>query len=467
MITRSREHLNGDGLPTAEMLRSVLAEHHIDAQRMGRLADAYDAKSQILTRVRRDGLPNNRIAHPYARYITTIATGYLIGQPVAYSVSGDSDTLQQVQDAFRRGSEAAENTQIARDQSIYGKGVEYVHVDADGNPHTTAVSPLNAFVVYDDTYDMRPLFGVYYLPKRRADGTQDGWHVWVMTDRLVLAYATDSLDALPRADAEAPKEHFFGGVPLIEYWNNERETGDFEQILPLIDAYDTLESDRVNDKEQFVDRLLVLTGAILETDDQGRTPMQQLKEDHALQLPDTASRAEYLTSEMNETSVEVLRNAIVEDIHKLSMVPDMSDENFAANASGVAMRYKLLGFEQMIRIKEQWFAEGLRARLRLFLNFLTLRGAPPLAVEDITITFTHALPANLAENAEIVRNAVGASAVSTATAVRMLHHGENWTEDDIEQETQAIRDERAAEAPDLLQGNMLFGDITEQLTQNG
>lgn len=444
MITRSGEYLDENGLPPAEMLRTVLAEHRAGLGRLRALKAAYMARGPILDRQRRAGLPNNRLAHPYARYITTVVTGYLIGQPVSYTSAQKNDTLQRIQDAFRRGSESAENTQIARDQSVYGKGVEYVHVDDTAGeplPHTTAVSPESAFVVYSDTFDMEPLFGVYYLPAKRADGTDDGWRVWVMSDRVIARYHANAPDAPPERLEITP--HYFGGVPLVEYWNNENEEGDFEGVLGLINAYDVLQSDRVNDKEQFVDRLLVLTGAVLEVDDKGRLPMEQLREDHALQLPDSQSKAEYLTSEMNETAVEVLRRALREDIHKLSLVPDLSDENFAANASGVAMRYKLMGMEQLIRIKERWFSEGLRLRLRLFINFFRLRGAPALDVKDINITFARALPANLTENAQIVRDAVGANAVSAETAVRMLHQGENWSDDEVADEVERIRTQAA------------------------
>lgn len=440
MITRSREYLDENGLPPPEMLRTVLAEHLRRGAEMRALRDAYNARNAILSRTRRSGMPNNRIAHPYARYITTMATGYMIGRPVAYSAAGENPTLRQIQDIFRRGSEAAENVQLARDQSIYGKGVEYVHVDASGDPHTTAVSPENAFVVYTDSYDAEPLFGVYFTPQTRADGSSDGWHVWVMTDRLIARYRTGSLDAVgaPRET----EEHFFGGVPLIEYWNDETEKGDFEWVLSQIDAYDKLQSDRVNDKEQFVDKLLVLTGAVLDVDDRGRTPQEQLRQDRTLQLPDAQSSAAYLTAEMHESDVEVLRGALIEDIHKLSMVPDLSDKNFASNVSGVAMRFKLLGFEQIIRIKERWFSEALRQRLKLYVHYLDLRGAEPLDVADITITFTHALPVDLQENAQRVQMATSARAASLKTAVRMLHEGDEWSDSDVDREVERIRAEQ-------------------------
>lgn len=447
MITRSREYMTDEGLPPMTMLTSVIKEHQIRQAEMETLRDAYNANSAILQRTRRAGLPNNKIAHPYARYITTLAVGYMIGEPVTYSSATENSTLQQIQDIFLRGSEAAENVQLARHQSIYGKGVEYVHIDDNDMPHTTAVNPEYAFVVYDDTYDQRPLFGVYYMKKAKADGTDDGYRVWVMTDRQIVQYEAVSLDAL--GTPKQIDEHFFGGVPLIEYWNDDTEKGDFEWVMTQIDAYDKLQSDRLNDKEQFVDKLLVITGAILDIDQEGRTPQEQLKEDHALQLPDSQSKAEYLSGEMHESDVEVLRAALIEDIHKMSLVPDLSDKNFAANVSGVAMRFKLLGFEQLISIKEQWFTEALRSRLQLFINYLTLRGGEALDVSDVNITFTHALPVNLQENAQTVLTAMNAGAASLKTAVQMLHSGDGWTNDDVDQEVESIQGERVTEATAL------------------
>ena len=62
------------------------------------------------------------------------------------------------------------------------------------------------------------------------------------------------------------QHHYFGKMPMVEYRNNEEKQGDFEQMIPLIDAYNILESDRVNDKEQFVDAFLFLTGIDLDSE---------------------------------------------------------------------------------------------------------------------------------------------------------------------------------------------------------
>jgi len=84
------------------------------------------------------------------------------------------------------------------------------------------------------------------------------------------------------------------------------------------------------------------------------------------------------------------------------MVPDLSDEHFSGNASGVAMRFKLLGLEQLVKIKERWFREGLRSRLRLFASFLAMRGGAAIDADAVQITFKRRLPVNEVEVAQML-----------------------------------------------------------------
>lgn len=79
----------------------------------------------------------------------------------------------------------------------------------------------------------------------------------------------------------------------------------------------------------------------------------------------------------------------------------MSDESFGGNASGVAMRYKLLGFEQITKIKERYFREGIKERLRLLSSHVSLSGAK-IDSREISIQFTRALPVNEVEKAQLV-----------------------------------------------------------------
>lgn len=67
----------------------------------------------------------------------------------------------------------------------------------------------------------------------------------------------------PQAVPEMHEQHFKGEVPIIEYQNNKLALGDFELQIPLIDAYDAQVSDRITDKEQFIDAILAIYGTLL------------------------------------------------------------------------------------------------------------------------------------------------------------------------------------------------------------
>lgn len=125
-----------------------------------------------------------------------------------------------------------------------------------------------------------------------------------------------------------------------------------------------------------------------------------VKNNGILELPSDA-KAEYLTRQFDEASVEILRNAIKKDIHTISNVPDMSDDNFGGNISGVAMAYKLLGFELMTKTKERFFKEGLRYRLKLIANVLSAHNTV-IDTDEIEIVMSRTLPQNTAELADTV-----------------------------------------------------------------
>ena len=84
----------------------------------------------------------------------------------------------------------------------------------------------------------------------------------------------------------------------------------------------------------------------------------------------------------------------------------MSDESFGGNVSGVAMEFKLLGMENITKIKTRYYKKGLRKRLRIFANFYANKGIS-FDVAGIVPTFTRALPKNLLEISQIVSNLWG------------------------------------------------------------
>ena len=121
-------------------------------------------------------------------------------------------------------------------------------------------------------------------------------------------------------------------------------------------------------------------------EDSNSDARKKLKESGILEMPEGA-KAEYLVNSLDENSVEVLRKAIEEDIHKFSFVPCITDENFSGNSSGVAMEYKLLGLEMITKIKTRNYRKGLKKRLKLLCNFLGKK-AVNIDSESIIPVFT-------------------------------------------------------------------------------
>ena len=214
--------------------------------------------------------------------------------------------------------------------------------------------------------------------------------VEVIDSKMVRRYKLDTGLSLLE---EYP--HYFSMVPVAIFKNNEDETGDFEQVISLIDAYDKMESDSLNDFEYFVDAYLALYGFTADAED-----IAQMKENRVL-LMDEGTSAEWLIKQTSDAYVENMKNRLDKDIHKFAKCPNMSDEEFASNASGIAIKFKLLGTENLVSIKERKFKRGLQQRLELMsmINSVLREGFDWRAID---IVFTRNIPSNDTDIANMV-----------------------------------------------------------------
>ncbi len=376
-------------------------EFALDAQRLERLHRYAQGRHDVLTRVRADGLPNIRMPHAFGRYIAQMTAGYLISQPVRYESAGQNEGMRAFLRLLHAMDSDAVDVELAMDQAVFGRAVSLCFEGEEG-PRTAALDPRSAFVVYDDTVEHRPLFGITITPRSDEAGRPAGADITAYTERHAVTYTGrggQEVSGVPRVAA-----HGFARVPMVEYRNDEHGRGDFEDVLPLINAYDLLQSDRMNDRAQFADALLVLTGVMgigtPENPTDFRAGMQRLRQDKTLSLPDSDARADWLVKTPLENDIDVLRNALAGDIHKFSMTPDFGDERFAGNVSGVAIKYKLFCLEQKMRIKERWFVRGLRERARVLTGWMALHGQIAPDVQDMRIRMERRLPESDLERAQ-------------------------------------------------------------------
>ena len=423
------------------IILTLVRKHEAMVARLAKNLRYYEGHHAIDGRKRENNAPNNKVTCNHAKDISDTATGYFMGNPITYSNSGEQD-IEPLLTAFDEANVDDVDADNALDMSIFGVGYEYVYAkEGAAIPTSKNISPLSTFIVVDDSIEENELCGVYYY--KRKNSVKDTYTYVATVSTAHYNYVLNIEDSgadvptEPNIATEQPTEHFFGEPQIIEYLNNKEGIGDFEQQIPLIDAYNILMSDRINDKEQFIDAVLVLYGAILGDDEEETTEAQkQLRENKLLELPEDA-KAEYLTRQMDENGAEVLRKAIKEDIYNFSHVPNFMDENFAGNTSGVAMEYKLLGLEMITKVKERHYKRGLRKRIRLYCNFLNMK-AILLEAGSIMASFSRALPKNLQELAQIVANL--ANSVSAKTLLKLLPFVE-----DPDYEIEQVTEQKAAD----------------------
>lgn len=415
-----------DGI-TAAAVEKLIARHQIERERCGMLWSYYRGVQPILTREKAEGQANNRIVCNHAKYIADIAAAYIAGNAVSYSAADDTD-ISAVIDEFYHQNVAMTDMEIIKGAGVCGHAYEVIYANGDAKPVSAYVDAGSAFVVYSSDLEQKKLFGVYYFYTFDIDGTKAGSRAYVCTDTEVIEFegAAASFSGLKETERTS---HYFGAVPVIEYKNNPECTGDFEGVISLIDAYNRLTSDRVNDKEQFVDSFLLLLGIDIDSD-----MAKRMKEERIL-CGDLEGRAEYLSKVLSEADVKVLRDDLKEDITRFSMVPDLSDEKFGGNLSGVAIRYKILAFEQLVTAKEKCIEEGLKERFSLYNSFLNLKKSVPIVpVSQISVTFNHNMPANESEIADMITQLSGV--VSKKTLLEQIPFV-----DDVEEELILVEEE--------------------------
>ena len=440
---------------TAELIKKVIDFNEKRRARFDLLDDYYFGRQIILSREKPDTRINNKVMVNHAKYIVDLSTSYLLGSPVDYQVDKDVN-IEPVLDAYK--AQTMENTdfELAKGCSIFGLDYEYVYANEDAEPRSVALDVRNTIIVYDDSMVHNKLFGVTYRPVFKDDKDQrpDLFEIVVATDKEIINYTMNPEGNTLTETGREP--HFFGNVPIVEYRNNGELLGDFEPVISLIDAYNLIQSDRVNDREQLVDAILCFYG--MDFDDE---QMTELKLKRALSGIPSDGKVEFLTKTINEGDVDVLRGNIEQDIHKISMVPNMSDQNFVGNASGVALRYKLFAFEQSTMNKERFFEKSLMERFELYSHYLSVKSKmAEVKKEEVDAVFKRNLPSNDFETSQMITNLRGV--VDDELLVAQLSFVDDASD------TVAIAKEQAGEAmgDDEYAANNFGNDMQDANTLN-
>ena len=377
---------------TKDILLHLEAFLRTDAPRLTRLNAYYLGKHDIL-RAPRDPLkPDNRLVNNFCRSITDCTVGYFMGRGIRYA-SDDDRTMEMITRVSAENDERFVNNALAKDLSVCGRAAELLWYDDLLHPRFTPLSPDSVIPVYDSGVDPRLRYAIRFYTKESGKTAVE---VYDEADMTVYDYENGTLTK------KETISHFFGDVPVIFYANNRDKQGDFEPVLSLIDAYNRLQSDSVNDFELFADSYLAISGMGAADEED----LSRIRRDRVILLDD-GGEAKWLTKSVNDAYIENMKSRIAKDIYRFSGTVDMAEEILAGNAlSGVAIRYRLLNFENRVSVTEQYFRRSLHARWQMICRLLSLAGAPYDAAAIRTI-FTRNLPGLPEEAADMAQKLTG------------------------------------------------------------
>ena len=337
---------------------------------------------------------DNRIVNNMARYITDTATGYFLGQPVVYS-SENEEYLQTIQDIFDYNDEQDHNTELGKQCSIKGDCFEMVYLDEDGRIRLGLVFPENLILFYETESEFTsPLAAI-----RMVRGMDKNGNIllrvefWTWTRVIYLQSFNGGV-----LEVTGWKEHYWNDVPFCEYVNNRERIGDFEGVLSEIDAYNRVQSNTANYFQYNDDAILKVT----RLGDVDSKDIAQMKRERAVILEDGGDVG-WILKTVDDTALENYKNRLREDIHLGANVPNMTDEAFGGNLSGVAVSYKLWGLEQICAIKERKFKRALQRRIELITHVLNLLGHN-YDYRDLDMQFRRNKPQNILEQSQIIGN---------------------------------------------------------------
>ena len=405
--------IDKDCILTESLILDLIKKHSKEKRRLSKLQKYYNNENtKIATRkYKNKNKPKNRLSHPYAQYITDTAVGYLLGKPVAYATE-DKNLLEAMTDIFRYNDEADNNTTLAKMASIYGYAYEIMYLDKNAKPRFKAIDPSELIVCYDNTLEENIVLAIRYYDEvvRNNDLEETVTRLEVYTKPTEndkgeiiangkIIRGTIRLESITLEDEE---DYYFNDIPVNVYINNDELYGDFEKVLSLIDAYDQSQSDTANDFELFTNCMLVINGELID-DEQA----ENLNDVNLIQFLNSDSNAKYLIKDIQDTALENYKNRLNEDIHRFSFVPNMSDENFSNNASGIAMKFKLMGLENLIGVKEAKFKKGLMRRIELLCAYAKMKNNSDYSYLAIEPVFTRNTPNNELELSQIMQNLTG------------------------------------------------------------
>lgn len=364
--------------------------------------------------------PDNKIPVSYGRKIITTFTGYAYRpRYITYKPSDDEVAvpyIEELKKTFNLNNEHIKTSIAGRNMGIYGISYELLYIDTVQNqasenglslvktlaePRFFTVQPQEMILLYDYSSEPKKVAAIRYFKI-----TEKYYKVEVYwPDRVEFYDRRRENDKWTLITSAPTAPNLFGEIPVIAYYFGDEMVGLIEPILKLIDAYDTLVSDSMNESDRFAYAYLVMKNFGL-TDPAKKKEagvvngaLQLLKRRRIFEHLKPDADISYLTKDIPTAFIQLMASLIREQIHIQSHVPDFTSEKMAG-ASGIAIQRLLFDFENVCSSNEADVDVGLIERIRLITLIYAKANRTKGNPDMVTVSHKRNVPLDLKEKAE-------------------------------------------------------------------
>lgn len=384
-----------------EVLRKALITHWSNKADMEYLYAYYKGRQPVLNR-QKEVRPEikNTVVENRANEIVSFKVGYLMGEPIQYVSRSDSksvaDKITTLNGYCLSEDKAAKDKELADWFHICGTAYRMVLPDSvferesDEAPFEIyTLDPRFAFVVYANSIGEPPVMGVKYI--QRSDGAV-----------IYSIYTKDRYFEVENQSMIVREEAQSLGIPIIEYPANNARLGAFEIVLPLLDAINTVDSNRLDGVEQFVQALMLFHNVDISVDD-----FSKLRDDGAIKFkdidPQYKAEIKYLTSELNQSQTQTLVDHLYNTVLTICGMPNRNGGTSTSDTgSAVIMRDGWSAAEARAKDSELMFKLSEKEFLKLVLRICSDLSDLELKLSDVEVRFTRRNYENISQKATVL-----------------------------------------------------------------
>lgn len=387
----------------ADVLNNAMATHNLNRGEIEYLLNYKNGQQEILNKrkkVRKE--INNKVVINHAQMATRNIVGYFLGTPIQYVQDGLRDRKDLV-DELNRCVQYEDKSNVDREigeyQSITGTAFRIIYRDkdvADEVPfEDRSLDPRTTFVVYENSISERPLLGVTFYDKVSDKNVHSGSKFYVYTDFGRYMVDTDGNRRVQAEDIGELEPYDVGGVPIIEYPNNMSRTGDWELMIGLMEAINSLHSGRFDDIDQTVQSLLVFINA--EIDDERYASMREEGIVSLVNNTGAKSDIKNINNTLDQSGMHMFAEQLEDLLYALIGIPSRNNRPGGGGDTGTAVELRdgWADLEIIARTKEATFKKAEKRALKIILHIFNLDKDEDLRLMDIDIKFSRNKTNNL------------------------------------------------------------------------